>query len=173
MKSIAVLITIGLIVLGCGSPPKISRAPVDTTTQAVVTCKKFSQFMPGFCIDFGFTNPPSGFADCGTDTNTYDGEITFHAYINFGEECIWAHPATGTCVAFPTMNDWDAAGNHLGAFQVISRVHSTATVPGAVYSQPNYQGSSQVFAVGPFGQPFWNTYNEPWHIQSGYACNAY
>ena len=173
MKNIAAFALLSLMILGCSQPPEGGRAPVDSTSQAVVTCKKTQATPPFLCIDYAFTDPPAGFQDCAGDNNTYDGEITLHDFVNFSEECIWAHPSTGTCLGWPQMKDWNGASGHLQTRSAVSRLH---TVPGfalQLYSAANFGGSVVTAPTGPSGSPLTNTVNTPWLIQSGNACNVY
>lgn len=73
MKKI-VLVTF-LTIVGCGDPEP--AADIAEVKQAVaVDC----------------ANPLPGWADCGGDTQVYDGEFLMFSQINFGGCCHWTHP---------------------------------------------------------------------------------
>ncbi len=145
--------------------PKVADVTIDMIQQAVVTCT--NEWPPGVCNNYTWTVRPNGFADCGADTSTYDGEITVHQVINFKDYCMWASPnaVTHASLNFPSMGDWTNAPLH--TFTMNSRLHGG----GIVFSAANYGGSFSSW-LGPLNGGPSQTYRQlPWYIQSGSVNN--
>ncbi len=138
MKQLAVLL---MVLVGCDSMVDTAtesatavRPQVELVQQAM-TCV---QWVGVFCIMYA-PDAPTGFQDCGGDTNVYAGEIVIFTQTNYGGYCFWARPAPARLNS--SMGD-------LASPWTVKSIKSRLTNGGTLYNTVNFGGSFYILFGG-------------------------